>query len=165
MWLLSPSCVTRESRGNLAHQTGSSLCTSRCFFFVSRGSCSWFCCRDLRNVCFPLRLCFPPGRVVLAPGTAQITTSSSQAQPAQTLSPQDCHSCCVLRLFDQLQAVGTGRLLPGWKLCKWQLQPQPPAGPSPQPATAQLFLPLALAHHSNLLSHHLALELNTVSCY
>lgn len=128
-----------------------------------------FCrrCRDPRNACFPLRSCLPPGRVVLASGRAQITTSSSQAQPAQTLSPYDFHTCCVLGLFDHPKAMGARRAFLGWRLCKWQLLLHPPADPSDDSGASKgpvFSCGCLLACHGNLLSHGLAQELNTTAC-
>jgi len=135
--------------------------------FVSRDSSCWNHCRDLRNACFRLRPCLPPGRVVLASGTAQITTSSSRAQLAQTLSPQDFHSRCVLRLFDALRAMGACRVFSGWELCKWQVRLHPPADPCEDCVTSKgLCFPCRclLTSHGNLLSHGLAPELHTIAC-
>lgn len=115
----------------------------------------WHRCRDLRNACFPLRSCLPPGHVVLASGTAQITTSSSRAQPAQTLSPHDFHTCCVFRLFDHLKAMGACRVLPGWKLCKWRVQLHPPADTCEDSVASKglcFSCRCLLAYHGNLLT-------------
>lgn len=130
----------------------------------SRDCCSWHHHRARGNACVSLRPCLPPGRVVLAPGTAQITSSSSKLQPAQTLSLHDFHSCCVLRLFDHQKAMGAHRFFAGWKLCKWQVQQHPPADPHVDSVASSGLCSscgFLLARHGNLLSHGLVQAINS----
>lgn len=105
---LSPPCVAQESV--MAMFRRQALPSVPPFIFlVSRDSCFWHSCGDLKNACFPLRSC--PSHPCCA-GT-RMTIPRSQAQPAQMLSPHEAPSCCVLRLFDPLKAEGVCRVFPG----------------------------------------------------
>lgn len=124
--LLSLSCVTRESQ----------LITLRSQGLPSVPPFFLFVCFQRLLFLAPLQrsekrllpaLVTPPTEP-RCPGL-RITTSGCRAQPAQTLSPRDFHSCCALRLFDHLNAMGACRAFPGRKLCKWQVPQHPPADP------------------------------------
>lgn len=108
--LLSLSCVAQESGMTMLRRQA--LPSVPPFIFCHQ---RLLCLAQLwrSEQCLLPSQVVPPIHVVLAPGAAWMTIPCSQAQPAQMLSPQECPSCCVLRLFDPLKAEGACRAFPG----------------------------------------------------